>query len=244
MTTALPSTGLIKITGHIADYRCKRSRANFIFSDGDQTAFGVVAVAAGIAGLSGQAISTAANASSMEEEADYVEFQLAGKVAKGWVWHSPFKNGEAVEVAAEWQVDHYEIAGILRPADRVLALYPHCSRGRTTHVKNSVKWWLLGTTLFMLGLALLILLSRGFEKFLPYFARQGRGNLVWLIPYAFFGLMTFSMTRKWMPFVRLAEKVFTTLGLPNPSNIDLIKSSKAQRKPTDPGEYGIFYFRY
>jgi hypothetical protein len=56
--------------------------------------------------------------------------------------------------------------------------------------------------------------------------------------------MTISLTRKWMVFVRLAEKVFRTLGLPDPSNVDLTKSSKAQRKPEDPGEFGTFYFRY
>jgi hypothetical protein len=62
--------------------------------------------------------------------------------------------------------------------------------------------------------------------------------------YAFFGIATISMTLKWMVFVRLAEKVFRTLGLPDPSNIDLVKSSKAQRKPEDPGAFGTLYFRY
>ena len=62
--------------------------------------------------------------------------------------------------------------------------------------------------------------------------------------YIFFGLMTFRIARKLMPFVRLSEKVFTTLGLPNPPVIDLVKSSKAQRQPSDPAEFGTFYFRY
>ena len=60
----------------------------------------------------------------------------------------------------------------------------------------------------------------------------------------FFGLMTFSLSRKWLPFVRLAEKVFRALELPDPSNVDLVKSSKAQRTERDPGEFGTFYFRY
>lgn len=62
--------------------------------------------------------------------------------------------------------------------------------------------------------------------------------------FTFFALMTFSLSRKWMPFVRVAEKVFRTLELPNPGNIDLVKSSKAQRTEQDPGEFGTFYFRY
>ena len=56
--------------------------------------------------------------------------------------------------------------------------------------------------------------------------------------------MTISLARKWMPFVRLSEKVFRVLGFPDPGNVDLAKSSKAQRKPDDPSEYGTFYFRY
>ena len=55
--------------------------------------------------------------------------------------------------------------------------------------------------------------------------------------------MTISLARKWMPFVRLTEKVCRTLGIPHAGNVDLVKSSKARRKPDDPGEYGTFYFR-
>ena len=62
--------------------------------------------------------------------------------------------------------------------------------------------------------------------------------------YVVFGLITFRLVHKWMPFVRLSEKVFTTLGLPNPPDIDLVKSSKEQRQPSDPAEFGTFYFRY
>jgi hypothetical protein len=61
---------------------------------------------------------------------------------------------------------------------------------------------------------------------------------------AFLGVMTFSLSRKWMPFVRLAEKVFRALELPDASNVDLVKSSNKQRTAHDPGEFGTFYFRY
>jgi hypothetical protein len=60
----------------------------------------------------------------------------------------------------------------------------------------------------------------------------------------FFALMFTSLTRKWMPFVRVAEKGFKTLGWANASNIDLVKTSKAQRTEKDAGEFGTFYFRY
>ena len=61
---------------------------------------------------------------------------------------------------------------------------------------------------------------------------------------AFFALAIWSMTHKWMPFVRVAERVFTAFGWPSPGDVDLVKSSKAQRQPGDSGELGVFYFRY
>ena len=122
--------GLVKLTGTIENYKVTRTEASFMFTDTDRTKLGVTAIAAGIAGLSGPAISTAAYATSGGEDADYVEFDLDGKPVKGWVWRSPFREGDAVEVAAEWRDDHYETAGIARPMDRVIALYPHCSRGK------------------------------------------------------------------------------------------------------------------
>ena len=136
-----PPKGAIKLSGRIANYRCTRGHASFFFTEGDQNTMGVVAVAAAAAGLGGPAMGVAVNASSMEEAAHYVEFELDGQPVKGWVWRSPFQEGDEVEVAAEWQGDHYEVFGIARPADRIVALYPHCSRGQARHVKNAVKWW-------------------------------------------------------------------------------------------------------
>ena len=240
--------GLVKLTGTIENYKVTRTEASFIFTDADRTQLGVVAIAAGIAGLSGPAISTAAYAASAEEDADYVEFDLDGKPVKGWVWRSPFKEGDAVEVAAEWRDDHYETAGIARPADRVIALYPHCSRGKARHIKNGAKWWALGVALFFIGgggatLGVMLMLSDSPRNLLSDFFSE---KLLVMIAgtYGFFGLMTISLTSKWMPFVRLTEKICRTLGIPNASNVDLVQSSKAQRKPDDPGEYGTFYFRY
>jgi hypothetical protein len=233
---------LVKLTGTIANYRCTRAEASFFFDDGDRTKLGVIAVAAGIAGLSGQAISTAANASGVEEEADYVEFDLDGQPVKGWVWRSPFRDGDAVEVAAEWQADHYETGAIARPVDRVVALYPHCSRATRRHVENAIKWWLLGVIGWVIFSWLLFVLALGWSSAIALTLDGFQYGAVG--SFAFFGLMTISLAHKWMPFVRLTEKVCRTLDFPDPGNVDLVKSSKIQRKLDDPGELGTFYFRY
>ena len=235
------TSGLMRIAGTIRNYKVTRKSANFVFTDGDKTRLGVVAIAAGVAGLSGQSISAASNVSA-EEEADYVEFDLDGRQVKGWVWRSPFNEGDQVEVAAEFHEEHYEAGGIVRPSDRTIALYPHCSRGMSGHIGNSAKWWFIGVSVLCIFFLLAGLSITGIKNFTAEFS----GGLVWGVLgfYIFFGIAAISMARKWMVFVRLAEKVFRTLDLPNPSSIDLVKSSKAQRKPDDPGEFGTFYFRY
>lgn len=233
---------LVKLTGTIVNYKVTRMEASFVFTDSDRSAMGVTAIAAAVVGFSGPAIATASNAASTEEDADYVEFDLDGRSIKGWVWRSPFKDGDKVEVAAEWREDHYEAAGIARPTDCIIALYPHCSRGRVKHAKNAIKWWFIGTSAFLIFMLFLVWTTVSTERYVSVLATGF--HYVAFGCLAFFSLMTFSLTRKWMPFVRLAEKVFVTLEWPNPGNVDLVKFTKAQRGPGDPGELGTFYFRY
>ena len=244
MTEFLPhpnADGLIKLSGTIRNLKVTRETASFVFTESDQTKMGVIAIAAALADMGGQAMSTASNASAMEEEADYLEFDLDGKPVKGWVWRNPFREGDVVDVAAENAGDHWEAYGVARSLDKIIALYPHCSRGKQRHIKNATKWGGVSGTAFLLGSGALILSAAGIKNlshvFLPYLY-SSVGVM------AFFALMTWSLTRKWMPFVLLAEKVFRALELPDPSSIDLIKSSKAQRTEHDPGEFGTFYFRY
>ncbi len=231
--------GLVRLKGTIRNLKVKRGSASFVFTASDQSKLGILAIASALAGLDGQAATASHYASDLEEVADFLEFEIGGQPVKGWVWRNPFADGDAVYVAAERVEDHWEAFGVARPADRTVALYPHCSRGRATHYKNAFRWWLIGGGSVVLALLVFLYLIAGNELF--------EHKELWFTPagiFAFLGVMTFFLTRKWLPFVRVAEKVFRTLGLPDPSNIDLVKSSKAQRKASDPGEFGTFYFRY
>ena len=217
---------LERLSGKIKNYTRTRKHADFVFDDSDKTKIGVVAIAAGLAGLSGQAISLAS--ADTNEAADYIEFELDGKPVKGWVWRSPFREDDAVEIVAEWQNDHYEAYAVARPEDRIVALYPHCSRGVKRHVKNAWKWWFWGNSiallLFLVLMGFISSSSESFGEFIKFIAlATGVGAIFF---YGFFGLMTYSLTRKWMPFVRLAERVFTAFGWDNPGEIDLVKRSK------------------
>lgn len=234
------------LKGRIAGYKRKREEASFVFTDDDREGLGVIAVAAGLAGLSGQAIGTAI-AATAEEEADYLEFEIDGKPVKGWIWRSPFKEGDEVEVAAEWQKDHYELCAVARPTDRIVALYPHCSRGGSSHRRNAWKWWFLGTTTaLLLGGGVMEIWARLFYAESFFFDKTGPFMIKGFVGffYPVFALMTWSLARKWMPFVRLSEKVFQAFGWEKPASVDLVKRSKEGRKGDEKPEYGVFYFRY
>ncbi|RQP23731.1 putative type VI secretion system effector [Piscinibacter terrae] len=242
MTINPPVKSVTRIAGTIQGYKATRQAASFVFTDRDTTSLGVVAIAAGVAGLGGQAVSAASHATSVEEDADFVEFALDGISVKGWVWRSPFGEGDQVEVVGELQGQAMNAIAIARPSDRTVALYPHCSRGRTRHIKNAIKWWLY-LTMFFVCVPLGFLLLAGSTQRLADAWSEG-GDLVALGVAAFFGLMNFSLARRWMPFVTLAEKAFAAFGWDKPGDIDLARATKASRRTGDPGELGTFYFRY
>ena len=239
--------GLEVLRGRISHYQAERHFADFVFTDQDRKGMGVLAVAAGLAGLSGQAVGMASAAGSTKEEADYLQFEIDGKPVKGWVWRSPFQEGDRVEVVAEWQTDHYELYAITRPADNTIALYPHCSRGSKSHWRNAWWWWGYGGGV-AISLGLVLLEVGAFMSGLSIlFHPEARKYFLLGFPgifYPFFALMTWSLGRKWMPFVRMSERVFTALGWDNPAEVDLVKRSKAQRRGGESFDYGVFYFRY
>jgi len=231
--------GIVRLTGRIRNYRCTLATASFVFTGTDQQKMGVVAIAATLVGMGPQAASVAGYASDMEELAEYVEFYLDDLPVKGWVWRSPFKEGDLVEVAADWLGDHYEAYGILRPEDRMIALYPHCSRAKRQHLRKVIKWWALWNVAWY-GATIAMIVMMGGARVLShesFFWVNGPLALFWV-------LMFISISNRFMPFANLAEKVFRILGLPNPRDIDLVESSRQQRTPIDDAEYGTFYFRY
>lgn len=239
---------LVKISGVINNLITTRDEASFVFTENDKNTMGVIAVSAALVGLDGQATAISSNASAMEEAADYVEFNIDERIVKGWLWRNPFSEGDTVNVAVEWQGDHYELFAVSRPSDKTIALYPHCSRARCQHIRNAVKWWFLSAA----GMQILLLLlnyflygdeNDSFNDWIKFFHKEFGWRWVFAI-FIMFAIPVASMTRQWMPFVKVAEKVFRALELPNPGRLDLIKSSKKQRTSEDKAEFGIMYFRY
>ncbi len=236
------------LKGKLVNYKRRTDHAMFMFTEREQGQMGATAIAASLVGLGGPAISTAMSTADLIEEAHQLEFELNGKPVSGWVWRAPpLRSGDKVEVVAEWRGDHYELAAITRPADRLIALYPHCSRGEKAHWRNIWKWWRKLPFLAVTGLSvfvdLMMLLIKGeapfFDLGFPYIILG-----CYIFFYATSAVGALWAGKRWLPKVRLAETVFATLGWPNPSEVDLVRSSKDSALPEDPPELGVLYFRY
>ncbi|RQT11459.1 putative type VI secretion system effector [Burkholderia contaminans] len=232
------------LRGHIRNLRSTRQSQEFLFTDADRMAMGVTAVAAGLAGLGGVAIGLAASADDTAEEADLLEFELDGKSIRAWVWVSVFKEGDDVEIVAERLGQVWHAFGIRRVSDRIVALHPHCSRGRYAHYKATMRWWFL---IYLSMMSIMIILGGVMSFFDPvdnwlgiFYMYAGGGAIV----AAIFGVIAFNISRKFMGFVRLAEGIFSGFGWKNVKSIDLPAITKKSKKPGDPGALGTLYFRY
>jgi hypothetical protein len=64
------------------------------------------------------------------------------------------------------------------------------------------------------------------------------------IVFAIFGLIAWSVSRKYRKFVEMAEGVFAALGWANVSELNLREKTMKNIRPDDPPALGPFYFRY
>lgn len=246
MSTAYSSSpATVLLHGRLHNLRRTRQSHDFVFTDTDRSKIGATAVAAGLAGLGGIATGLSGMAIDTSDVADLLEFDLDGKAVKAWVWISVFNEGDEVEVVAELEGDCWQGYGIRRIADSVVALHPHCSRGRYAHYKASAKWCAGITSILYVVTALIFivmgLLDSGFEYMNNYIT-----VLMISAPLAFLvcGFVAFRMARKLMGFVKLAEGIFSAFGWKNVKSIDLPAITKKGKKPGEPAALGIMYFRY
>ncbi|WP_175709926.1 putative type VI secretion system effector [Burkholderia ambifaria] len=240
----LKDSSVVKMRGRIENLRKTRGGSDFIFSKVDHAEMGATAIAAGLVGLGGVAVGLSGMAMDTAEEADLLEFDLDGKPVKAWVWWSVFAEGDEVEVVAERLGDVWQVFGIRRLSDKIVALHPHCSRGRFAHYRASFRW---GGMIF---LSMLMIMYFIFACFAIFKGGVPIENLIIgclissLVSAAGFAFITYRISRKMMGFVRLAEGIFEGFGWKDVKNIDLPAITKKNKQPGEPGALGVLYFRY
>lgn len=240
--TGTSPTRLLK--GRIYNLRKTRRNQDFFFTESDRAKMGATVIAAGLAGLGGIATGLSGMAMDTSEEADLLEFDLDDKPVQAWVWQSVFNEGEEVEVVAEQIQGRWRGYGIHRVSDGIVALHPHCSRGRFAHYKASLKWWAM--VFFSLlafcyvAMAMFAIADKN-AQYEPVLIVSALGGLMAAAISGFIGLR---ISMKFMGFVRLAEGIFEAFGWRDVKNIDLPAITKKGKKPDDPAPLGVLYFRY
>jgi hypothetical protein len=242
MSTSSMQAQLLR--GRISNLRKTRRGQDFFFTDADRAKMGATAIAAGLAGLSGAAVGLSGMAMDTTEEADLLEFELDGKQVKAWVWWSVFAEDDEVEIVAERWGDTWQAFGIRRVSDKIVALHPHCIRGRSAHYRALFKCGgivfasLLGVVYFVLACFAIFKGGVPIENLLIACA------VGCLLSAPVFAFITWRVSRKMMGFVRLAEGIFSGFGWKNVKSIDLPAITKKGKKPGEPGALGVLYFRY
>ena len=234
------------LRGRIKGLSKKRCRHDFVFTADDRRRMGATAIAAGLAGLGGIAAGLGSMAIDTTEEADLLEFEVDGKAVRAWVWLSVFQEGDEVELVAEPDGDTWMGYGVRRVSDRIVALHPHCSRGRNAHYKASFSWFvkisgaLLAANL-LIGAIVAFAKSLPTEDIVPLVLFSLMGSSVVALIY---GVIAYRASMRFMGFVRLAEGIFQVFGWPDVKNIDLPAITKNDKRPGDPAGLGILFFRY
>lgn len=232
------------LRGTIRHLRKSRCNQDFVFTPEDRARMGGAAIGAALVGLGGIAVGLASASLDTSETADLLEFDLDGKSIRAWVWQSVFQDGDEVEVVAEPMRDVWQGYGIRRPADRLVALHPHCSRGRYAHWRASflifLKFFSVALAIFMLIVVCQMLFKYGMDwKIL--FMLLGTACLA---GGAVYGVIAWRIARKFIGFVKLAEDIFAAFGWKDVKNIDLPALTKKSKQPGDPSVLGVLYFRH
>jgi len=204
---------------------------------------GTVAAAAGLSGLA--AGMTSLSMENARESAFSLNFSINEAPVHAIVWANPFEDGDEVEIVAERVDDHWRAFAILRPRDRIISLFPHVVSGHRAHVKTTIKVFLK----FMIFVAVLGLFLFLFVWMLVADEVRTWDVLIYilqsfLVVFAIFGLIAWSVSRKYRKFVEMAEGIFSSLGWTNVSDLNLREKTMENVRPDDPPALGSFYFRY
>ncbi|MGS0538885.1 putative type VI secretion system effector [Xanthomonas oryzae pv. oryzicola] len=234
------------LTGTLSNVKVTNTVSDVFFRAGDSegmAATGALAAALGESGLAAGMV--AMSTEEMKDQVCLVSFDIDGKHVEGMLWNWPFKNGDEVQVVAEPAPNGgYTGFAVLDPKERIIVLYPHVSAGRKSHWKNVLKLSLLvgiSINLVMCALMIFIYLRSKNIDFESIFIIASTGSLG---VFAIFLWIGYGIGKRFLPFIEMAEPIFTLLGWNDVKNVDLRKITKAKKKPTDPPAMGDSYFRY
>ncbi|MFP1755451.1 putative type VI secretion system effector [Lonsdalea quercina] len=214
------------------DVKAYRTSTLPSISDNQRGAAAGAAILAGSPGL-GAIIMT--ESESANSSAEYVQGMINGKPFRGWVGITRLQVGDEVEMVVEWQHDHYEVYAIALPEERIVSICPMCEMGHIAHALWRIRNMFILTAI----LIFMITVSNTIRVILDdsiYSQQDWVDNIKFLLimlggSASISGLLAFSAYKACAPTCcKLAEEIFSTLGMKNVSRINLKKITKLKEK--------------
>lgn len=215
------------IQGKVENLSMHTGEEEFIRSRAQQAAGGAAAVGLALGGLAGPAVGGAIAATG----ADSVEFftcTVNGEPVGGRFSKVTFKDGDEVEVLLEGA---NSALAVRRPADRMLWMLPHSSRGKAAHRLFALRlavWVLLA---FLLSSVVFVWIMEGMTA-QPLDPSDIRfiGALYAILSAICAGYFSIRFFFRWKPIAARTESILEALGYRNPSRVDLEKDNKRAAK--------------
>ncbi len=252
----LPPRGqLEKITGRLEEFsriRCKAdfepdfytNHPNHQMSSGEKAGIGAAAIAFDSPALAGLALK---EEQPMTSDADYIKGMINGKPFAGWVGLTHLKVGDEVELAAEWQDDHYQVYAIALPAERVISVCPRADHGRYIQAKLKIKhtiWFVLLMLIIIHGIQI-SMIKGSVSDFLYESIIYNKHSfyvltlMIVLVGGSVIGLLFYSIYLGYAKTAcALAENIFHAYEWKKPKNINLgAITSKKEKELKRSGEW-------
>ncbi|AXG44452.1 hypothetical protein GPY51_13075 [Photorhabdus laumondii subsp. laumondii] len=223
-----PGKPLIKVSGVLEEFETLCVKGYFTEREYDPVAFARQEERELYGGL---LMSLAGNTSGSNSQTnvrwgdvcDFVRGKINGVPFHGWFGFTSAKVGDYVELAAIEQEGNYVVYAIAHPELRVVSMTPRCDQGIHADAKEQI----FGTFCIFGGFLLIFTVSvwtdalAFLEDMLPFFA---------LLIAIFAPSTYYRRLKKPRPTVKLAEEIFTVLGFPDPTNLNIRQFTRKRLK--------------
>jgi len=224
----------VVIEGVVEDLEIFKAHVRFLASSRKkQRAAGIVATIQVAAGEPG-AVHSAQAATDSGDPVDGFRMMLGSQIVSGSFWQTTFQNGDRVQAIGEMQGNVFHAIAVVKPAEGIIWMQPHCERGTSAKTRRLVICSLAFAAAIFLVEAILLR-----NVAIPLWLLLLASTLaVTVILVATVGMSW----KDFMTFAKEMNKVGKALALTAPEEIDLVKSTKRARRQGKPDlPMGVFY---
>ncbi|WP_391527974.1 putative type VI secretion system effector [Photorhabdus akhurstii] len=229
-----PRKPLIKVSGVLEEFETLCVIGYFTDREYDPVAFArkeeqnqFGALLLSMAGNSAGAAITSQTEDRRSDVCDFVRGKINGVPFYGWLGFTVAKVGDYVELAVTELEGHYVVYAIAHPELRVISMTPRCKQGIHSNAKYQVRgnWYCFLFFMFFYMMIDVFFVKMDIIEYMKYVCFFCVLAAAILSPFIYFSCM-----RNPKPTFRLAEEIFTALGFPNPTEVNLYRFTKKKLK--------------